>query len=320
MNRAMKRAATIGAGAALLAVAPGALADEGGVSFWLPGQMGSFAAVPSEPGWTIPAIYYHTSTDAGGEKVFPRGGRLTAGLDADVDLLFTAPTYVLARPVAGGQLALSLGMAIGHMKVGVNATLTGPGGNSISGSESDSLDAVADLYPLATLKWNQGVHNYMAYTMLGVPAGSYRAGRLANLGIGHWSIDGGGGYTFLDPKQGLEFSAVGGLTYNFTNSDTQYQNGVDMHIDLAASMFLGPTVHAGLVGYYYQQITGDSGAGATLGDFKSRVSGLGPQVGYFFKVGDHKWYANAKVIWEFAAKNRAEGWNFWLTVAMPLGG
>jgi len=26
------------------------------------------------------------------------------------------------------------------------------------------------------------------------------------------------------------------------------------------------------------------------------------------------------VIWEFAEKDRAAGWNFWLTLAMPLGG
>ncbi len=30
-----------------------AAADEGGVSFWLPGQFSSFASVPSDPGWTL---------------------------------------------------------------------------------------------------------------------------------------------------------------------------------------------------------------------------------------------------------------------------
>jgi hypothetical protein len=36
-----------------------ALADEGGVSFWLPGIYGSLAAVPAQPGWSLPVIYYH---------------------------------------------------------------------------------------------------------------------------------------------------------------------------------------------------------------------------------------------------------------------
>jgi hypothetical protein len=61
-------------------VSPLAYADEGGASFWLPGQYGSLAAVPAEPGWSLPLIYYHSSTDAGGSKDFAIGGRITAGL------------------------------------------------------------------------------------------------------------------------------------------------------------------------------------------------------------------------------------------------
>jgi hypothetical protein len=32
-------------------------ADEGGVSFWLPGEFGSFAAVPGEPGLSVASFY-----------------------------------------------------------------------------------------------------------------------------------------------------------------------------------------------------------------------------------------------------------------------
>ena len=39
--------------AGLLAPRPAA-ADEGGVSFWLPGQFSSFAAMPGDPGWSLP--------------------------------------------------------------------------------------------------------------------------------------------------------------------------------------------------------------------------------------------------------------------------
>ena len=66
-------------------------------------------------------------------------------------------------------------------------------------------------------------------------------------------------------------------------------------------------------------MSGDSGTGAVLGDFKSRVSAVGPQVGYFFPVGGQKWYVNLKGYYEFDAKNRPEGWNTWVTLAIPLG-
>ena len=77
-----------------------------------------------------------------------------------------------------------------------------------------------------------------------------------------------------------------GFTYNFENPHTKYQNGVDAHLDWGASYFLTKQFHFGAVGYYYQQLTGDSGTGAKLGPFKSRVAGIGPQLGYIFPVSD----------------------------------
>ena len=42
------------------------------------------------------------------------------------------------------------------------------------------------------------------------------------------------------------------------------------------------------------------------------------QIGYFFPVGKEKGYVNFKGYWEFGAQNRAEGWNLWLSLALPL--
>ena len=305
--------------ALLLALANGARADEGGVSFWLPGQMGSFAALPGDPGWSLPLTYYHTSTSADADKSFAIGGRVSLGLDAKADMFVAVPTYVFSSPVAGGQASVGVTALVGRVNGDINATLTGPRGGTLSGGESDTLDGVGDLYPTATLKWNDGVHNFMAYTMAGVPVGAYDKNRLANLGIGHWSLDAGGGYTYFDAKKGHEFSAVLGFTENFENPDTDYKSGVDGHLDWAASQFLNEQLHVGLVGYVYHQLTGDGGSGDTVGDFKSRVSAVGPQAGYFFQVGDQKWYANLKGFYEFDAQNRPEGWNVWLTLAIPLG-
>lgn len=298
-------------------VSSAASADEGGVSFWLPGQFGSLASVPGTPGWALPVIYYHMDGDEGSSKNFPIGGVITAGIDAGADLAFFVPTYTFAGPVVGGQLSLSLAWAYGQTDVSAQATLTGPRGNVISANPSDSTTGSSDLYPSASLKWNDGTNNYLAYAMAGVPVGSYEVGRLANVGTNHWSIDAGGGYTYFNQKNGRELSAVAGLTYNFENSDTDYRNGVDGHIDLAASQFFSPTLHVGLVGYIYYQLGADSGSGARLGDFKSRVYSIGPQVGMF--LGERKLYLNLKGYYEFDAQNRPEGWNAWLTLLIPFG-
>ena len=229
-----------GATALILAASVGdpSRADEGGVSFWLPGTYGSLAAVPGQPGWSIAGILYYTSVSAGRDKAFSQGGNVRLGLDSDATLLLLTPSYTLKRPVLGGQAAFSLTGFYGNNSTSVDATLTGPGGNQISGRESDSLTSYGDLYPQASLRWNSGVNNAMVYVTGDIPVGDYDPDRLANIGIGHSAIDAGYGYTYFDTKTGHEFSAVLGLTYNFENTDTDYKNGIDAHLDYGISQFL----------------------------------------------------------------------------------
>jgi hypothetical protein len=316
---------------ALIALAPTAIrADQGGISFWLPGAFGSLAATPVTPGWAIGTIYYHTSVSAGGDVAASRAIRLgnattnltvtlDARLKAAVDAIALAPSYTFAEQVLGGQLTITMLTLVGNSKAQIDANLTGtlgPIGFARERSISDSLFSASDVFPQATLKWNHGVHNTMVYAMTNIPVGDYDSRRLVNLGLGHWAVDGGFGYTYLNPQTGYEFSFVTGATYNFKNHDLDYRNGIDWHLDWGASKFLSKQLHAGVVGYAYQQLTGDSGSGATFGDFKSRVFAVGPQVGYIFPVGDMQGYLNLKGYGEFGAKNRAEGWNVWLTFAI----
>jgi hypothetical protein len=234
--------------------------------------------------------------------------------------VFALPTYTFAQPVASAQAALGVMAGVGAVRVSTDVTLSGPAGQAVGFDASDSTTGGADLYGLSTLKWGRDEHNFMTYAMVGAPAGAYERRRLANVGTNHWSVDAGGGYTYFDPRTGREFSAVAGVTYNLENPDTDYRNGVDAHVDWAASQFFSESLHAGIVGYFYQQLTGDSGAGAVLGDFKSSTYAIEPQVGWFFPVGSAKGYVNLRGYWEFATDHRPEGWNVWLTVGLPLGG
>jgi hypothetical protein len=63
----------VGMVAALLSLpAQTARADEGGVSFWIPGFFGSLAATPQTPGWSVTSIYYHDTVSAGGNVALAR--------------------------------------------------------------------------------------------------------------------------------------------------------------------------------------------------------------------------------------------------------
>ena len=308
-----------------------AIADEGGVSFWVPGFFGSLAATPQQPGFSFASIYYHTSVSAGGDVAFARQvnrGHITtnfnasvvANLDARADLVMAAPSYVFATPFLGGQAAVVLLVPYGRSQASVDATLTaalGPFGFTRSGSTSDSATGFGDLVPQFNVRWNAGVHNFMTYITGNLTVGKYDSASLANLGIGHNAVDAGAGYTYFNPQTGHEFSAVLGFTYNFENEHTNYQNGVDMHLDWGASQFLTKQWQVGLVGYFYDQLSCDSGSGNRVGCFESRVAGIGPQIGYVIPLSEHyQGYVNLKGYREFAAENRPDGWNVWLTFAI----
>src|SRR5437868_248909 len=133
------RGSRLGAGAvgALLILAPQASrADESGISFWLPGQVNSLPAVPqSAPGWSMGAVYYHTSVAASGAVAAAREiqiGRFApnvnvsfnATLNAQADLLFLNPTYTFGTPVLGGQLAIGVTGIFGRSAATIDGTLT----------------------------------------------------------------------------------------------------------------------------------------------------------------------------------------------------
>src|SRR5271170_7027157 len=167
--------------AAVVSVPKYALADEGGVSFWIPGFFGSLAAAPQQPGWSLAVINYYTNVSAGGNVALAREfairnlpvgiqAQINASLHANADIGFAIPTYVFATPVLGGQASVSLVQGYGVSNASLNGsvagTVTGPLGNTIPfGPRFDSINSsvtgFTDLIPQAAIRWNAGVDNYM---------------------------------------------------------------------------------------------------------------------------------------------------------------
>ena len=195
----------IGVVAALLSLpSQMARADEGGVSFWIPGFFGSLAATPTQPGWSGTTIYYHDSVSAGGNVALAREfeirgipasftGNASANVNASVNIDFFAATYTFATPVLGAQASFTLLSAYGPNSTSLAGTfagtVTGPLGNTVPFSSSGAINSTivgfADVIPFYEMKWNAGVNNYMFYVTGDMPAGAYDSTRLANLGIGH---------------------------------------------------------------------------------------------------------------------------------------
>lgn len=296
-----------------IAVTQGACADEGGVSFWLPGQYGSFAAIAPTPGFSVPLQSYCYTGSAGGDQTLERGNVLSVGLDSDFCAQFVVPTWTPDTTILGARPSVSLAFFPGWNKVSADVVLA-----PASVSRTDGVTGFGDIFPTVQLFWNNGVHNWMAYLTGDIPVGSYDPDRLSNLGIGHAAIDAGGAYTYLNIETGWEFSATAGLTYNFENLDTDYTNGIDSHLDVGMSRFLNDQLFVGLVGYAYVQLTPDEGQLSALGPMESRTFAIGPQLGYNFEVAGTPIYTNLRGYYEFAVRNRTEGGSVFLTVNVPL--
>jgi hypothetical protein len=316
--------------ATLVVASAGAVADESGVGVWAPGTIGSYAVTPQEPGWSLTDQYYHESPRAGASVsvareftfgAFTRTATVSLNVSmntpSDLDLVFLS--YVFATPVLGGQLALGATGSAGRNSTSIDGTLTVTNGAltaTRAGSISDGRDGFGDFFPQATLRWNKGVNNFGIYLGGEMPVGTYDPNRLANLGIGHGAVDGGVGYTYYNEKTGREFSVVTGLTENFVNPITNYQNGMDWHVDWGASQTITEHMYVGAVGYFYKQITADRGAFPILGGFESRVAGVGPQIEFSFPLGKMAGSLILKGYREFYAENRPNGWNTWLTFSI----
>jgi hypothetical protein len=230
--------------AAVAATTTMSLADENGISFWIPGLFGTFAASPLQPGWSLTSTYYHDDVSASGNAALAReisigqfNPKINININAnvhakDVDLGWILPTYVFATPFFGGQASASLLLGYGNNDTTLNATATASAG-PVSVTKSIALQqdttGLMDVIPLFIDRWNAGVNNYMVYLTGDIPVGRYSSSNLANIGLGHGAIDGGVGYTYLNEKEGHEFSAVAGLTGNFENPSTNYTSGIDFH-------------------------------------------------------------------------------------------
>jgi hypothetical protein len=104
LSRHLRFALAVTIFASALAYAGVAEADQGGVSFWLPGIYASMAAVPPTPGFSVPSTFYFYSGKADSSRDFGIGGLIATGVEAkDFTGVFLAPTWVPEETVANGR-------------------------------------------------------------------------------------------------------------------------------------------------------------------------------------------------------------------------
>lgn len=294
-------------------------AAENGVGFYLLGSKTVMSGITPPPGLYFQNDVYFNQASANPSKEFPFNGKVAAGIRSTSWL--EIPTLLWSTPVQvlGGNLTFSSTVPVGHVAVDAALTLTGPNGGILGQNTRDTNFVVGDPVFGSSIGWHAGDLHWNVGVLINVPVGDYRDGALANLAFHHWGEDLNAGFTWLNSKNGLEISSAVGITFNQMNNATQYKTGDQFHYEGAIIQHLPNSLAFGLVGYHYQQITGDTGQGAVLGPFKGRVSALGGYAGYTFKVQQIPVTASVKVFREFNWENRLnDGVASYVTFAVPL--
>jgi hypothetical protein len=317
-------------------------AAENATNFYILGLKTTMAGFTPPPGTYLIDINYFYAGSASGDAAVgialrrlanpnlpPRQFTLQADINVDADAQLTAPLLLWVAPekVLGGNVGLGVIVPYGRKAVDVDidalATLTLPLLNRTIEADrhfnfDQSTTDLGDPALNALIGWHEGNWHWNLNALLNVPIGPWSNSSITNIAIHRWALDATGAVTWLDPKIGLELSSAAGFTFNGENPDTDYTTGTEFHVEWALVQHFSKTFALGFTGYHYEQITGDSGAGAKLGDFEGRVTAVGPIMTYSFNLAKIPVSTQWSYFHEFDVENRAQGDVGMLTVTVPL--
>ena len=296
-------------------------AEQGGAGHYIPGATASFIdASPGKPGWVLENIFMNYNDGTfGGSRGVPFGANIALNVTANAT---AATPLIMFSPdvrILGGLPSFAVAVPYVWMDVKASGTID-LGGVTQSVPREDKANGLGDIEVIPfMLGWTNSDFKYDVRCAVFAPTGDYDKSKLANVGLGYWTITPEVTFSWLSSKIGTEVSVFTGVDFNTENTDADYQSGDLFHIDATVAQhlpLLGGFVGAGANGFYIKQITGDSGSGARLGDFKAETYGVGPVLSYAHKVGQHDLVFEAKWLPQMHSKNTTKGDYVWVKIAL----
>ena len=300
-------------------------AEEGGSGHYMPGANASFIdALPGKPGLTVANFFNYYDAGASTSRRLPFGGLVASGLDATAYSNTIVALYQTPLELLGGSYSVGVAIPYVWIEVKGKAQVTGPRGGTITSTVRDTAGGIGDilLYPFM-LGWTGRNADLKYDVRLGVyaPTGDYEEGKLANVGKNYWTFEPAASLSYMSSKTGFELSAFAGMDFNTKNPDTKYRSGTQFHLDITVAQHLslfGGIIGIGANGFYYRQVSSDSGSGAILGDFKGHTLGIGPVLSCVTKIWGKDFAAEAKWLPEMDVEKRLKGDYVWFKLAMSF--
>jgi hypothetical protein len=312
----------------------GALAEEG--SHYFPGALSSFIdTLPVNTGSETIAVaneslYYHGSNN----HLIPGGGSNATTYTNVWAFLYQLPGAISLLP---GKPQYSVALVVPYTWLQVHRPFRNSKGVGVLAKDTDNGFGDVEMFPFM-LGWSKiecekkGERfkyqlDYQTQFGIYAPTGAFDNNNVANVGRNFWTFEPGAAASFLrylypggKTKLALEFTTSAGFDFNTKNSASQYQTGDQFHLDGTLAVHkvveqVGGLVGAGVSGFFYQQITRDSGVGAKLGSFEAMTTGVGPDLSFITRFEHVVVAAEVKWLPELSVTNRLQGNAVWFKLA-----
>jgi hypothetical protein len=275
--------------AASLMALPGILQAQPSAHY-APGVEGIKAASLPPPGFYVRDYNYfywaNSLNDSSGNKIGP------ADLYAFTYVNLPRLLWITDTKFLGGNVGLDGFLPLVSQQVNV----MGSSGNDFG---------VGDLFVEGTLSWHLKQFDFAVGSGVDMPTGDSptKYGPSTKPGLGYWTFMQTAGATwYIDEEKTWAVSALNRYEFNTEQRDTHVTPGEAYTMEWGVSKGVCKEADLGMVGYYQQQVTANSGSPASS---RNRVAAVGPEVNVVFP--DLMLFISLRYNYEFMAENRAQG-------------
>lgn len=232
-------------------------------------------------------------------------GHEVPGLDADAFIYANVPRliWITDKQLLGGFLGVDALLPLQYTSLDIKA-----GPNTVL---NHATFGIGDVFAEGT--WSKHIKQFDFSLAAGVwaPSGNTAPPPTTRAGLGYWTQMLTAGATwYIDSEKKWALSALNRYEFNFEKEDTEITPGQAYTLEYGASYAVSKTVDVGIAGYYQQQVTEDSGPGAS--SQRDRVAGVGPEVSVFYPRIMFGW--SLRYAYEFMAEDRLQGHTLALTM------
>ncbi len=172
-----------------------------------------------------------------------------------------------------------------------------------AGGFDSTTFGIGDFFAEGTLSWHPKQFDFAIGSGVWVPTGDSGKPPTTRIGAGYWTFMQTAGATwYIDQAKTWAVSALNRYEFNTEQLDTDVTPGQAYTLEWGISKGVCKAASLGVVGYYQQQVTADSGAPASS---RNRVAAIGPEVSVAFP--EIMLFVSLRYNYEFMAENRAQG-------------